>query len=87
LWFIAVSSMTSFSTKAKVWSAQAFGEQGSVHITDSACPEGTSFRDRTRRRLELRPAPYYPVWSIIAIAVAVVVILALTAYGRDITYS
>lgn len=31
--------------------------------------------------------PYYPVWSIIAIAMAVAVIWALTAHGRDITYS
>ena len=30
--------------------------------------------------------PYYPVWSIIMIAVAVAVIWALTAHGRDITY-
>lgn len=31
--------------------------------------------------------PYYPVWSIIAIAIAVTVIWALTAHGRDITYT
>jgi hypothetical protein len=30
--------------------------------------------------------PYYPVWSIISIAVGVAVIWALTAHGRDITY-
>lgn len=29
--------------------------------------------------------PYYPVWSIVMIAVAVAVIWALTAHGRDIT--
>ena len=29
--------------------------------------------------------PYYPVWSIIVIAVCVAVIWALTAHGRDIT--
>lgn len=30
--------------------------------------------------------PYYPIWSIIAIAFGVAVIWALTAHGRDITY-
>jgi hypothetical protein len=30
--------------------------------------------------------PYYPIWSIISIAVGVTVIWALTAHGRDITY-
>jgi len=30
--------------------------------------------------------PYYPIWSIIAIAVGVTVIWALTAHGRDVTY-
>lgn len=29
--------------------------------------------------------PYYPVWSIIAIAIGVAVIWALTVHGRDIT--
>ena len=29
--------------------------------------------------------PYYPVWSILIIAVDVLVIWALTAHGRDIT--
>ena len=29
--------------------------------------------------------PYYPVWSIIVIAICVAVIWALTAHGRDIT--
>jgi hypothetical protein len=29
--------------------------------------------------------PYYPIWSIIIIAVCVAVIWALTAHGRDIT--
>ena len=29
--------------------------------------------------------PYYPVWSIILIAIAIAVIWALTAHGRDIT--
>jgi hypothetical protein len=28
--------------------------------------------------------PYYPVWSVIMIAIAVAVIWALTAHGRDI---
>lgn len=28
--------------------------------------------------------PYYPIWSIIAIAIAVTVIWALTVHGRDI---
>ena len=31
--------------------------------------------------------PYYPVWSIILIAIAIAVIWALTAHGRDITYN
>lgn len=31
--------------------------------------------------------PYYPVWSIIVIAISVAVIWALTAHGRDITYT
>jgi hypothetical protein len=31
--------------------------------------------------------PYYPVWSIILIAIAIAVIWALTAHGRDITYT
>lgn len=31
--------------------------------------------------------PYYPVWSIIVISVAVAVIWALTVHGRDITYT
>ena len=31
--------------------------------------------------------PYYPIWSIIAIAIGVAVIWALTVHGRDITYS
>ena len=31
--------------------------------------------------------PYYPIWSIIVIAICVAVIWALTAHGRDITYS
>jgi hypothetical protein len=30
--------------------------------------------------------PYYPVWSILLIAIAISVIWALTAHGRDITY-
>ena len=30
--------------------------------------------------------PYYPIWSIILIAIGVAVIWALTAHGRDITY-
>lgn len=30
--------------------------------------------------------PYYPIWSIIAIAIGVAVIWALTAHGRDIAY-
>ncbi len=30
--------------------------------------------------------PYYPVWSIIVIAICIAVIWALTAHGRDITY-
>ena len=30
--------------------------------------------------------PYYPIWSIIAIAIGIAVIWALTAHGRDITY-
>ena len=30
--------------------------------------------------------PYYPIWSIIMIAVGVAVIWALTAHGRDIAY-
>jgi len=29
--------------------------------------------------------PYYPIWSILIIAVDVLVIWALTAHGRDIT--
>ena len=29
--------------------------------------------------------PYYPVWAIIFIAVAVAIIWSLTAHGRDIT--
>ena len=28
--------------------------------------------------------PYYPIWSVIVIALAVTVIWALTAHGRDI---
>ncbi len=31
--------------------------------------------------------PYYPIWSIILIAIAIAVIWALTAHGRDITYN
>ncbi len=31
--------------------------------------------------------PYYPIWSIIAIGIGITVIWALTAHGRDITYS
>ncbi len=31
--------------------------------------------------------PYYPVWSIIVIAIDVAVIWALTAHGRDVTVS
>ena len=31
--------------------------------------------------------PYYPVWSIIVIAISVAIIWALTAHGRDITYT
>ena len=31
--------------------------------------------------------PYFPVWSIIIIAICISVIWALTAHGRDITYS
>ena len=31
--------------------------------------------------------PYYPIWSIIMIAVGIAVIWALTAHGRDITYT
>ena len=30
--------------------------------------------------------PYYPIWSIIIIAVCIAVIWALTVHGRDITY-
>jgi hypothetical protein len=30
--------------------------------------------------------PYYPVWSIIMIAICITVIWALTAHGRDIAY-
>ena len=30
--------------------------------------------------------PYYPIWSIIIIAICIAVIWALTAHGRDITY-
>ena len=30
--------------------------------------------------------PYYPVWSIVLIAMCIAVIWALTAHGRDITY-
>ena len=30
--------------------------------------------------------PYFPVWSIIVIAICIAVIWALTAHGRDITY-
>ena len=29
--------------------------------------------------------PYYPIWSIIVIAISAAVIWALTAHGRDIT--
>ncbi|MGH2678574.1 MAG: DUF7144 family membrane protein [Actinomycetota bacterium] len=29
--------------------------------------------------------PYYPVWAIVIIALAVSVIWALTAHGRDVT--
>ncbi len=28
--------------------------------------------------------PYYPVWAVIAIAIGIAVIWALTAHGRDI---
>jgi hypothetical protein len=28
--------------------------------------------------------PYYPIWSVIAIAIAITVIWALTVHGRDI---
>lgn len=31
--------------------------------------------------------PYYPIWSIIMIAIGIAVIWALTAHGRDITYT
>ncbi len=31
--------------------------------------------------------PYYPVWSGIVIAICVAVVWALTAHGRDITYT
>jgi hypothetical protein len=31
--------------------------------------------------------PYFPVWSIIIIAICIAVIWALTAHGRDITYN
>jgi hypothetical protein len=31
--------------------------------------------------------PYFPVWSIIIIAICISVIWALTAHGRDITYT
>ena len=30
--------------------------------------------------------PYYPIWSIIAIAIGIAVIWALTVHGRDIVY-
>ena len=30
--------------------------------------------------------PYYPIWSIIAIAIGIAVIWALTVHGRDIAY-
>ena len=30
--------------------------------------------------------PYYPVWGIVIVAIAVSVIWALTAHGRDVTY-
>jgi hypothetical protein len=30
--------------------------------------------------------PYYPVWSIVMIAIAITVIWSLTAHGRDIAY-
>ena len=30
--------------------------------------------------------PYYPIWSIIIIAVCIAVIWALTTHGRDVTY-
>jgi hypothetical protein len=30
--------------------------------------------------------PYYPIWSIVVIAICIAVIWALTAHGRDITY-
>ena len=30
--------------------------------------------------------PYYPIWSVIAIAIGVAVIWALTVHGRDIAY-
>jgi hypothetical protein len=30
--------------------------------------------------------PYYPIWSIIIIAICIAVIWALTVHGRDITY-
>ena len=30
--------------------------------------------------------PYYPIWSIIAIAIGVAVIWALTVHGRDVSY-
>jgi hypothetical protein len=31
--------------------------------------------------------PYYPIWSIVMIAISIAIIWALTAHGRDITYS
>jgi hypothetical protein len=31
--------------------------------------------------------PYYPIWSIVVIALCIAVIWALTAHGRDITYT
>jgi hypothetical protein len=30
--------------------------------------------------------PYYPIWSIISIAIGIAVIWALTAHGRDVAY-
>jgi hypothetical protein len=31
--------------------------------------------------------PYYPIWSIIAIAIGIAVIWALTVHGRDVAYA
>ena len=30
--------------------------------------------------------PYYPIWSIIIIAICIAIIWALTLHGRDVTY-